>query len=105
MDKQKNIFKLKADINTLINYGFKKISDTEFVYRVPLYKYMNRVLIQGIFTADVDENTISIEVIDNNTGTLYFPYYNADYGKNDVKKIVDRKMSTEINKMSKSNII
>lgn len=98
--------KLKTtDIHKLIQNKFHKISDCQYVYRFSAYKYKITTLITCVMTADIEDSTLYIDVIDTNNGTLYTPYYNNECGRNEVLDIVKTNIDREIQKLRNEKII
>lgn len=98
--------KLKTtDTKKLVSHRFRRISDTEYVYRFPVHKYKNTTLITCILTADVEDKVVMVEVIDNNNNTLYAPFYNREYGKNKVAEDITAKVESEINMLKKVGVV
>lgn len=95
-----------TDINKLISNNFRKISSTEFVYKIPVYKYKHSTLVTCIFTADIEEKVITLQVVDNSTDNIYSSYYNREYSKNNnVADTIDTNINKEIERLKKENII
>lgn len=98
--------KLKTTcIEKLIINKFKRISNTELVCKFPVYKYKHSTLITCVLTADIEEQVVMVEIIDNSTGTIYSPYYNRKYGKNSVVDIIDKNINNEIKSLRMAGII
>lgn len=98
--------KLIADKTELMSNGFRKISPTEYVCSFPCYKYRKQTIIQGNAIADIENEYVIIEVINLNTNSFYYPYYNNEYSsKNLVLKEVYNNVNKKIEELHRLHII
>lgn len=89
----------------LISNRFSKISDTEYIYRFPVYKYKFTPLITCVLTVNTEEMLIDIEIVDTNRGTLYFPYYNNEYGKNKLVDQINKRVTEYLKILQQKGIV
>lgn len=89
----------------LIKFGFKKYG-LKYKLFLPLYKYKTHDVIIAEFLVSTIDHYIGYDVIDNNTGTLYFPYYSNDGILNNlVKQKIVKKMDEIFEELNNRNII
>lgn len=80
---------------TLEKLGFKK-----GVYRKHIYKN----IIQFELGINLDEREWYFQVLDNNTGGMYIPYYNRIFGKNEVVESLDKEVDKIFSKMKRNKV-
>lgn len=96
-----------ANKKELIDYGFVFRHPNKFVYRIPAYKYKDKMaLIFLEFTIDLNDNNKYIYInCTKRDGSMYAPFYNQKYiTKNYVLDEVKRKLKRTISDMYKNNI-
>ncbi len=90
----------------LVNFGFKKYGTT-YRMTIPIYSYHDDVAVISVsFYISTLDNYIGYDVIDNNTGMIYSPYYNNTYSSsnNFVLRKINRKINKIINDLEKNKI-
>lgn len=80
----------------LIDFGFRKYG-TMYRLTVPIYSYHDMAVISVSFGVSALDNHIGYDVIDNNTGMIYSPYYNNSYSSSG--NLVLKKVNRNVNKV------
>lgn len=88
----------------LVKFGFRKYGLSYKLF-LPLYKYKTYDVIIVEFLVSTIDHYIGHDVIDNNTGTLYFPYYSNDNIHNLVKQKITKKIEKIFDELNNQNII
>jgi len=87
---------------TLIKNGFKEFSKNHFIIWKELYKS----LIVLRMEADLNEREIIYDVIDRNTQTVYYPFWNNVNGENNLVAIgVSRNFDNYIKELQDKKIL
>lgn len=86
-----------------------KVTDkqlNEFGFKQGRFKsYVYKKMLQLVIYIDTDDNWWTYQVHDVNVGTLYVPYYNKRYGKNELIEKIDKKIKNTIDQMLEKNIL
>lgn len=112
---EKTNFKISPNITQeeLMDYGFHRIYPSQYVYRVPCYKYKKQPLIFLEFTVIFEVNSkhefhnpaMVINCKDKNDNP-YSPFYRKEYfNNNEVLNKVNRKLTLILSDMMKKEII
>ena len=89
----------------LVKFGFRKYGLSYKLF-LPLYKYKTHDVIIVEFLVSTIDHYIGYDMIDNNTGTLYFPYYSNDNNLNNlVLQQITEKIIRIFDELSNQNII
>lgn len=96
----------------LIKYGFHRIYPSQYVYRVPCYKYKKQPLIFLEFTViyevsskrEFENPTMLINCRDKNDN-LYAPFYGEYFQNNLVLDKVNKKLALILSDMIKKEIV
>lgn len=103
MNNTKKLIKHKINKQWLVKNRFQqnRICSVEnnniYFLRFPVYKYKKRTLIEGEINVEINTGDVIINVFDCNTKGLYAPFYNNDYGNNEIiphiNRCIDKKMN------------
>ena len=92
-------YKLKATPQELISKWFKYSNyNQSYSYDFPVYKYKRKPLIICKMLIYEDEDNVNFTIVGTN-GNLYAPYYNRDFGQNEIVDIIDKNIKKEFNKL------
>ena len=88
-------------VNKEINEAMLKVNN----YRYSTYKcYIYKDFIQFVIHINIEEKDWDYQVIDVCNESLYTPYYDREFGKNNIICELDKKIENIINEMIKSKI-
>lgn len=91
----------KLKVNKNITYkDLEAIGFKRGVYKKHIYKD----LIDFVLGVNLQNGEWYYQVLDNNTGTMYIPYYNRIYGKNIVVEKLDKEVEKIFSKMRRNKI-
>ena len=89
----------------LVKFGFRKYGLSYKLF-LPLYKYKTYDVIIVEFLVSTIDHYIGYDVIDNNTGKLYFPYYSNNNNLNNlVLQQITEKIIRIFDELNNQNII
>ena len=99
------IFNESVDENTIKKCFFIKHS-SELYKRVPVYYYGSVPLVTLKMNISLEDKTFTYTVFDNNTGSIYAPYYNSEIGKNNiVVQEVEKNIEKEFGELRKVGVL
>lgn len=73
--------------------------DEVYTYRFPLISYNKTVTIECEIDVSVTTGVINLNVYSAGTKELYVPYYNREFGNNDLLKSIDMKIKNKFKEL------
>lgn len=85
--------------NQMRNIGFRYNAKTDvYSYRFSVYEYNNSSVLYCEVTV-LENNIVNFHVFNSNDNTLYAPYYNTEFGKNDLIKVIDERIKKQFKRL------
>ncbi|MCM1045271.1 MAG: hypothetical protein NC417_07150 [Candidatus Gastranaerophilales bacterium] len=99
-----NQYKLNITKGQMKSLGFRYDHSLDaYIYKFPVYKCDKIPLIFCKLGIDEETHRIWFNVYDANDA-LYAPYYNNEYGENELIDIIERKIGQELKKLGVTRV-
>lgn len=70
-----------------------------YTYKFPVHKYGTRIIIECEFILYVKNGDVKINVYDCGTHNKYVPFYNREYGYNELVSEIDKRIAEELKRL------
>lgn len=94
-----NQYKLDITRNQMKSIGFRYDRELDdYIYKFPVYKHHKIPLLFCKLGIDEETKRVLFNICDTNN-TLYAPYYNGEYGRNDIIPNIEKIILSELDKL------
>jgi len=105
--------KNEIDVDKIDNLGFRysrvrsDIDNPVYIYKFPVYKHRDTVLLEGWFTLYFNTGEIKVDVMDVYNGLYgrYAPFYYYEYGDyTPILDVIDKRINKELRRIGVEKI-